>query len=100
MPPRERPPRQVVARRLPRRIVRRRRGKGEGFRSAGNTTLEIQLLINGQIDKRIRAVNFGLQQNRMRFRIKNTDIRFNHFSDEEYSEAFKTMFQRVMNNGG
>ncbi len=95
MPPRERPPRRVVARRIPRRIVRRKRGRGEGFEVAGNTSLDIEFRINGQLDKKISAVNTRISNNRIRFRIKNTDITFLHFRDEEWIEAFKTMIQRV-----
>ena len=94
MPPAERP-RRVVARRIPRRITRRRRGRGVGYQNPGNTTLDIEFRINGQLDKKISAVNTRTRDNRMRFRIKNTDISFMHFADEEWIEAFKTMIQRV-----
>lgn len=99
MPPNTRPPREIIARRAPKRVVRRRRGRGEGFDLAGNTTLDIEFRINGLLDKKITAVNVSRLGQNMRFRIRNTDQLFNHDVNQEYIRAFMRMLQGVENAG-
>jgi len=85
--------------RLRRVIARRRRGRGLGYDQAGNTSLTIELKINGRLDKKIDAVNIGKIGKRMRFKIKNSDVNFIHNEDDEYIDAFKKMFLRLENGG-
>lgn len=93
MPPRE----TLTTRRAPNRVTRRARGRGIGFESAGNTRLDIELKINGQLGKKISAVNTGINNDLMTFRVLNSDVTFNHFRNENYIEAFRRMFTRLTN---